>query len=338
MNSKDAQRFYGEIRSVVNASSYPQQKYLDLGRILERIIRNEVPNNRDKNLHDCMQALFAQKTPGKSLSDRCHQCRQRYNAVKHHDANPTGPEYEAFVAVVLELVALYSLDRIPTDLARFVGEVTPPKPSPSEKRTITFDDLADNPTKRIPVVICLDTSGSMAERLGELKRSLIRFCEAVNEHSMARRAVELSLIEFNSTARCTLDYASVAQHLPSLRALEFRAYGQTAMGAAITLALKKLMERKQRYKDYGVSYHQPWLVIMTDGAPTDSVEEACRVVQGLVEDKALSTIPVGIGAGYNASMLQRLCSPFVQEPIRLTEVKHISEFFEFLRSSVDELL
>ena len=49
------------------------------------------------------------------------------------------------------------------------------------------------------------------------------------------------------------------------------ANGNTPMGEGVRLALDLLDKRKQEYKDKGVDYYQPWLVLMSDGQPNGNV-------------------------------------------------------------------
>lgn len=66
------------------------------------------------------------------------------------------------------------------------------------------------------------------------------------------------------------------------------------------LALKRLEERKAQYKRAGVAYYQPWLVIISDGAPTDSWQAAAQKAMALSQSKKLVVLPVGVqGADLN---------------------------------------
>lgn len=55
------------------------------------------------------------------------------------------------------------------------------------------------------------------------------------------------------------------------------------MGEAVNLVLDLLERRKQEYKDKGVDYYQPWLVLMADGAPNGSSSEYMKAVHRTVE-------------------------------------------------------
>jgi uncharacterized protein YegL len=103
------------------------------------------------------------------------------------------------------------------------------------------------------------------------------------------------------------------------------------MGAGVNLALDTLDRRKATYSQSGVLYYQPWLVLMTDGAPTDNIDVAVKRVVDLVEAKKLTVFPIGIGAGADMNTLARF-SPN-RPPLRLDGLK-FNEFFEWLSKSV----
>lgn len=56
-----------------------------------------------------------------------------------------------------------------------------------------------------------------------------------------------------------------------------------------------LEHRKEEYKNAGVDYYQPWLVIMTDGEPTDDISNVSIRLSELVVAKKISIFPIAIG-------------------------------------------
>lgn len=108
-------------------------------------------------------------------------------------------------------------------------------------------------------------------------------------------------------------------------------------GEALIIALNKLEERKQQYKDSGIDYYQPWLVVMTDGKPNgDSavLEEACRQTSSLQAEKKLCIFPIGIGDQADMQVLGRI-SPH-QRTFKLEGLKFV-EFFQWLSKSVSRI-
>ncbi len=46
------------------------------------------------------------------------------------------------------------------------------------------------------------------------------------------------------------------------------------------------------YSSKGVDYYQPWMVLMTDGYPTDDTSNAIKMVNKLGRNKKLTLFPV----------------------------------------------
>ena len=194
---------------------------------------------------------------------------------------------------------------------------------------IGADDLVDNPTPRVPVSLCLDTSTSMAgSPIDELVRGVNLFYDAIDEDDDAHDSAEINIVEFNSSSGLVHDFASI-ERLPRISSLT--ANGATAMGAGVNLALDTLEKRKATYSGKGVLYYQPWLVLMTDGGPTDNIDLAVTRVVDLVDAKKLTVFPIGIGNGADMKTLARF-SPS-RPPLRLDGLK-FKEFFEWLSRSV----
>lgn len=200
---------------------------------------------------------------------------------------------------------------------------------------IEADDLVENPTPRVPVALCIDTSGSMmGDPIRELVAGVNQFYDAIDEDDDAHDAAEVCIVEFNSHAKVIHEFASIEglQRISSISAT-----GGTAMGEGVNLALDTLEARKRLYSDYGVLYYQPWLVLMTDGAPNGSaaeLERAIHRVTDLVGTKKLTVFPIGIGASADMQVLARF-SPN-RAPLRLQGLS-FKEFFEWLSKSVSRV-
>ena len=110
--------------------------------------------------------------------------------------------------------------------------------------------------------------------------------------------------------------------------------GLTPMGGAVVLAINFLDARKREYKNAGVDYFQPWLVLMSDGTPTDDISMAEAKVTELVSRKQLTVFPIGIGTGANMRELARLSGG--RPPLKLKGL-NFKEFFVWLSQSVSRV-
>ena len=198
------------------------------------------------------------------------------------------------------------------------------------------EDLIENPTPRVPVILCLDTSASMSgDPISELAKGVELFYEAIFDDEIARYSAEIAIVTFGyGGVQQPFDFGPVERE----PRLEIQAGGHTPMGEAVCKALDILKARKQKYQDAGVDYFQPWLVLMTDGMPNDEnidyIYGAIRRISDLVRQKKLSVFPIGIGFEADMDTLGRF-SP-ERSPLRLRELK-FKEFFEWLSASVQRV-
>lgn len=193
------------------------------------------------------------------------------------------------------------------------------------------EDLIENPTARVPICLVLDVSTSMdGEPIRELNDGVRLFFDAIRADDVAQYAAEICIVTFGDTVTKKLDFMSVdRQEVPPLYAS-----GMTPMGEGVTHALNLLEVRKSDYKRAGVDYYQPWMVIMTDGVPTDDISAAAAQIRSLVAEKKLTVFPIAIGKGANLDTLAKL-SP-TRPPLRLLGL-NFREFFTWLSRSVSRV-
>src|SRR5688572_3966722 len=195
-----------------------------------------------------------------------------------------------------------------------------------------------NPDKpQAACAVLLDTSQSMrGEPIRALEKGLQAYREFLSQDEEAKMIVETCVITFSDEAKVVHPFSSV-DDMPE--SIELKAGGWTAMGAAIDLGIQQIEERKQYYKDEGVDYYRPFLVLITDGAPTDLKsqarfdEVAAKLQQGAKDRKF---IPLFFGTG-NASFdkLKRLLGE--TGTVAGIDGARFGEFFQWLSKSVGGL-
>src|SRR5215207_8851982 len=135
-------------------------------------------------------------------------------------------------------------------------------------------DFAENPEPRCPCLLLLDTSGSMSgPRIDELNRGLQTFRDELVTDALACKRVEVAVVTFGPVR-----IVSTFETVSAFNAPVLQPEGQTPMGQAIVEGLSLLRTRKAEYKAAGIGYYRPWVFLITDGAPTDSIDEAARQV------------------------------------------------------------
>ena len=193
-------------------------------------------------------------------------------------------------------------------------------------------ELANNPNTRIPICIALDVSGSMdGKKIDELNRGVNIFLKTIFEDEITRYSADIAILTFGGTVEKVLDFGAVED----IKLQKFLARGGTPMGEAVLEALDMLEDRKKQYQKNAVTYWQPWLVLMTDGAATDGehaipnkVAMAAEKTCDLVKNKKLTLFSIIIEPG-TPDELEKFCGKLAP----LDGVK-FEEFFVWLSQSV----
>jgi uncharacterized protein YegL len=108
------------------------------------------------------------------------------------------------------------------------------------------------------------------------------------------------------------------------------------MGEAVQLAIRRLRERREMYKSAGISSYVPWLVLMTDGGPTDDWQAAAAEARRMGEQRKLVIFGVGIGSKCNFNVLAQFC-PAGRPPLRLSGYD-FKQFFDFVSRSLEAVV
>ncbi|QEP41838.1 VWA domain-containing protein [Ectothiorhodospiraceae bacterium BW-2] len=193
-----------------------------------------------------------------------------------------------------------------------------------------MNDLIDNPSPRCACALVLDTSGSMmGAPIAELNQGLLEFIHTIKEDDTAAYSVELGIFTAGGQVQELLPFTTLNE-LETLAPLSAR--GGTPLGEAVELAIKRLDERKQAYKQNGVPYYQPWMVMMSDGEPTDTWQGAAATARMLSESRKLVSLPVGV-QGANLNTLGQ----FSHRGAKAMAGLKYHEFFQWLSASMSRV-
>ena len=128
------------------------------------------------------------------------------------------------------------------------------------------------------------------------------FYDAIKGDEQAAMSCEIAIVTFDSEVTVVEDFSTVDQKEP----VNFTANGGTAMAHGVEKALDLLDERKRKYKENGVDYYQPWLVLITDGKPGDmeDIPAAQARTKALMESKKLVIFPIAVGGDLESDKTQ----------------------------------
>lgn len=201
-------------------------------------------------------------------------------------------------------------------------------------------EFEDNPEPRCPVVLVLDTSGSMqGDPINQLNDALVAFDNALKADALAALRVEVSIVTFGGTVEIAdvggtgtpFDASQAFVTADKLTPPTLIAGGGTPMGEAVRKALTLIRERKDIYKRNGLDYFRPWIFLISDGAPTDFGWESAADMTRQEEDRK-GVIFYAVGTeGADLQNLARFSDD--RQPLRLKGLA-FRELFQWLSSSL----
>ncbi len=192
-------------------------------------------------------------------------------------------------------------------------------------------DFTASKAKPLPVILLLDTSGSMyGDKISSLNDAVRKMLGTFTKEESQANEFLVSVITFGGTA--SLAYPPTPASELSYSSLS--ADGGTPLGAAIDVA-KALLEDREQIP--GRAY-RPLVVLVSDGVPTDSWES--KLDQFIQDGRSAKCdrMALGIGReayeGHGRATLERFIAGTEHTVFEAKDAGEIHNFFKFVTMSV----
>lgn len=197
----------------------------------------------------------------------------------------------------------------------------------------------DNPTQRTPCMLVLDISHSMTRKhsgaamsgIEELNQGLRVLHASLQDDTAALSRVQLAIVTVGGSekkASLHMDWTDAADFEPPTLVAD----GNTPLGEGMRLALFHLDQHKLTLRRWGVPYTRPWIMVITDGEPTDadlvwrSVSRDCQDAEAR---KRCIIYPIAV-EGAKLDKLQQLSIT----PVKLLSAAKFGTYFRWLSASL----
>jgi uncharacterized protein YegL len=200
-----------------------------------------------------------------------------------------------------------------------------------------------NPERRCPVVLVLDTSASMTgDPIAQVNQGLAQFARQIKEDALAALRVDLAIVTFGGYVRVVdpfggpplahpdpaAAFATVDRFVPPTLAAD----GNTPLGEAVSVALGLLRGRKDLYRAGAIGYYRPWLMLVSDGQPTDGDWEAAAAAAVAEEARnGVTVFPIAVDQAELATLGRFSAS---RQPMKLRSIDEFGAMFSWLSGSL----
>jgi uncharacterized protein YegL len=184
--------------------------------------------------------------------------------------------------------------------------------------------------KTLPVVLLLDTSGSMHEngKIAVLNSAVNEMLTSFKNLDATNASISVSIITFGGNAQICQELKPVSE----IGEINMIASGMTPMGGAIRLA-KEMIENKEIITS---RTYRPTVVLVSDGMPNDSWEDAIDLFKNDGRSAKCYRMAMGIGVEEGTTE-HKVLENFISNEERVysaEDASNIRKFFKYVTMSV----
>ena len=184
--------------------------------------------------------------------------------------------------------------------------------------------------KTLPVVLLLDTSGSMHEngKIAVLNSAVNEMLTSFKNLDATNASISVSIITFGGNVQICQELKPVSE----IGEINMIASGMTPMGGAVRLA-KEMIENKEIITS---RTYRPTVVLVSDGMPNDSWEDAIDLFKNDGRSAKCYRMAMGIGVEEGPTE-HKVLENFISNEERVysaEDASNIRKFFKYVTMSV----
>lgn len=193
-----------------------------------------------------------------------------------------------------------------------------------------FDDIEPVQARTLPVILLLDTSGSMREddKIDVLNDSVAEMITELASVDAGHGFITITLIAFGG------DAAEVLQKNVPVGEVEFaplKAGGRTPMGHALVLA-RELIENRDEISSKA---YRPTIALVSDGMPRPELEGELEALAESDRGSKSSRFALAVGAEADRAMLAGFASG--GKVMEASEAAEIRNFLQWVTNTVTQV-
>lgn len=183
-------------------------------------------------------------------------------------------------------------------------------------------------TRRLPVYLLLDCSGSMSgEPIEAVRQGVKMLLSELRGDPQALETAYLSIITFASTAQ----QISPLTELMLVKEPTINAGGATALGGALRVLMDCVQKEVRQSTETQKGDWRPLVFILTDGEPTDTAEFEAMLPQ-IKQAKLGNIIACAAGSRANTAHLKRITDSVLM--MNSLSADDMAKFFAWVSGSV----
>lgn len=184
--------------------------------------------------------------------------------------------------------------------------------------------------RTLPVVLLLDTSGSMYEngKIATMNSAVNEMIEGFKSLDSTNAQISVSIITFGGVAQKFQDLKPANE----IEAINMTANGNTPLGSALNIAKSKIEDKEVITS----RAYRPVVVLVSDGMPNDNWEQPLEQFKSDGRTSKCYRMAMGIGVSEGSAEYQML-QKFIDKEERVfcaSDARGIEKFFKYVTMSV----